>query len=60
MTNQLFLKTKKMNPACYSLIKLVKSMGVHAAHMNVQSLTILVLWNVCLATFHVQLTGGVF
>jgi hypothetical protein len=34
--------------------------GVHAAHANVQALRFLVLWNVCLATFHVQLTGGVF
>jgi hypothetical protein len=34
--------------------------GVHAAHVNVRALTFFLLWNVCLATFHVQLTGGMF
>jgi hypothetical protein len=34
--------------------------GVHATHVNTQALTFLVPWNVCLATFHIQLTGGVF
>jgi hypothetical protein len=34
--------------------------GVQAAHVDVQALTFLGLSNACLATFHVQLTGGVF
>jgi hypothetical protein len=34
--------------------------GVRAAHVNVQALTFLVVWNICLANFHVPLTSGVF
>jgi hypothetical protein len=33
---------------------------VHAAHMNAQTRSFLVLWNVCLANFYGQFFGGVF
>jgi hypothetical protein len=33
--------------------------GVHSAHVNIQTLTFLVVWNVCLAAFLIQLTCGI-